>query len=246
MSCRVTHEATAAGFGHGTLGSRRRAEVKPVEKLATTTAPDGSVVTLYRHDGACLMVVDGIELMSTRRVNSEVQLAQLACASLSAVPASSVLIGGLGFGLTLRAALPLLAGDARVLVAELLGDVILWNRNPEWPLASDVMTDPRVSIVHADVAVVLRENVGQFDAIMLDVDNGAESFTTGSNRKLYGEKGIRTAKAALRPGGRLAYWSVDTEPAFVRALKREGLRVSVQKVRSHATSGGYNAIILAQ
>jgi hypothetical protein len=78
------------------------------------------------------------------------------------------------------------------------------------------------------------------------VDNGAESFTTGSNKRLYGEKGIRLAAAALTPGGTLAYWSVDSEPAFVRALKREGLTTAVHKVRSHATSGGFNHIILAR
>ena len=220
--------------------------MKPVEKLATAAAPDGSVVTLYRHDGAYLMVVDGVELMSTRRVHSEMQLAALACATLQGKAGASVLIGGLGFGATLRAALDLLAPDARVVVAEIMQDVIDWNLHPDWVLAGDAMRDPRVVMRRADVIDLLRDNVGAFDAIMLDVDNGAESFTTGSNRKLYGEKGIRQAAAALKPGGTLAYWAVDTENAFVRALKREGLSTAVHKVRSHATSGGYNCIILAR
>lgn len=220
--------------------------MKPVEKLATAAAPDGSVVTLYRHDGAYLMVVDGVELMSTRRVHSEVQLAALACATLQGTAGASVLIGGLGFGATLRAALDLLVPDARVVVAEIMQEVIDWNLHPDWALAGVAMRDPRVVMRRSDVIDLLRENVGAFDAIMLDVDNGAESFTTGSNRKLYGEKGIRQAAAALKPGGTLAYWSVDTENAFVRALKREGLSTAVHKVRSHATSGGYNCIILAR
>jgi spermidine synthase len=220
--------------------------VKPVEKLASASAPDGSVVTLYRHDGAYLMVVGGIELMSTRRIHSEVQLAALACAQAKGTPAASVLIGGLGFGATLRAALELLAPDARVVVAEIMSEVIDWNLTPDWPLAGEAMHDPRVVMRRADVIEVLRDNPGTFDAIMLDVDNGAESFTTGSNKKLYGEKGIRQAAAALKPGGTLAYWSVDTENAFVRALKREGLTTAVHKVRSHATSGGYNCVILAR
>ncbi|HYW52302.1 MAG TPA: hypothetical protein VE861_16930 [Gemmatimonadaceae bacterium] len=219
--------------------------MKPTEKLASTTAPDGSVVTLYRHDGSYMMVVDGIELMSTRRVHSEVQLAELSCRALQTMPACAVLIGGLGFGFTLRATLALLPENARVVVAELLADVIAWNRHTDWALAADALRDPRVEVKCADVANTLRENVGGFDAIMLDVDNGAESFTTGSNRSLYGEKGIRAAMAALRPGGRLAYWSVDSEPAFVRALKREGLTVAVHRVRSHATSGGHNTVIVA-
>ena len=220
--------------------------MKPVEKLAATTAPDGSVVTLYRHDGAYLMVVDGIELMSTRRVHSEVRLATLACTPLRTAAAPRVLIGGLGFGATLKAALELLPPDASVMVAEILPDVITWNRNGEWALAGDAMNDARVDVRRADVADVQREHPATFDAIMLDVDNGAESFTTGSNKKLYGEKGIRTAMAALRPGGILAYWSVDAEPAFVRELKRVGLTVSVHRARSHATSGGYNSIIVAR
>ncbi|MBC7843401.1 MAG: spermidine synthase [Gemmatimonadaceae bacterium] len=219
--------------------------MKPTETLATATAPDGSRLTLYRHDGAYLMVVNGIELMSTRRTHSEVRLAELVCALLGTAPAPSVLIGGLGFGATLAAALRLLPADATVTVAELVADVIAWNRHPEWALAGESLVDPRVRIVHADVAHVLRTSIGAYDAIMMDVDNGAESFTTGSNRKLYNESGIRAAIAALKPGGQVAYWSVDSEPAFVRALKRLGLSVAVHRTRSHATSGGFNSIIVA-
>lgn len=218
--------------------------MKPTERLASAIAPDGSVLTLYRHDGSYMMVVDGIELMSTRRVHSEVQLAELVCAPLQSTPGASVLIGGLGFGFTLTEALRLLAADARVLVAEIMREVIDWNLHADWPLAGPAMHDPRATVVREDVATVLRANIGAFDAIMLDVDNGAESFTTGSNKKLYGEKGIRAAMAALRPGGRLAYWSVDAEPSFVKALKRAGLGVKVHRVRSHATSGGFNCVIV--
>lgn len=218
--------------------------MKPTERLASATAPDGSVLTLYRHDGSYLMVVDGIELMSTRRVHSELQLAALVCTPLSQQAGASVLIGGLGFGFTLTEALRLLPDDSHVIVAEIMREVIEWNQHPDWPLAGAAMHDARVTVLRDDVANVLRANVGAFDAIMLDIDNGAESFTTGSNRKLYGEKGIRTAIAALRPGGRLAYWSVDTEPAFVKALKAAGLKVSVHKVRSHLTSGGFNSVIV--
>jgi spermidine synthase len=218
--------------------------MKPTETLATATAPDGSRLVLYRHDGAYLMVVDGIELMSTRRVHSEIRLAELACESLRGAAAASVLIGGLGFGATLVAALALLPPDARVTVAELVADVIAWNRNRDWALANAALEDPRVILKHDDVANVLRNNPAAFDAILMDVDNGAESFTTGSNKKLYGEKGIHAAITALKPGGTLAYWSVDSEPAFVKSLKRAGLAVRVERVRSHATSGGYNTIIL--
>ena len=218
--------------------------MKPTETLASATAPDGSRLVLYRHDGNYLMVVNGVELMSTRRVHSEVQLAELVCSPLQHSAAASVLIGGLGFGATLTAALRVLPSDARVVVAELVRDVITWNAHPEWALAGASMRDPRVTIVHDDVGNVLRNNPGAFDAILMDVDNGAESFTTGSNKKLYAEKGVKAAVAALRDGGRLAYWSVDTEPSFVKALRRLGLTVDVKRVRSHATSGGFNSIII--
>ncbi len=220
--------------------------MKPTETLATATAPDGSRLVLYRHDGNYLMVVDGVELMSTRRVHSEVQLAELVCTPLHQTAGASVLIGGLGFGATLTAALRVLAHDARVVVAELVRDVITWNEHPDWALAGASMRDPRVTILHDDVANLLRNNPSAFNAILMDVDNGAESFTTGSNKKLYAEKGIKAAVAALRPGGRLAYWSVDTEPAFVKSLRRMGLTVTVHRVRSHATSGGFNSIIVVQ
>jgi len=222
------------------------AHVKPTEKLGETTAPDGAIINLYRHDGAYVMVVDGIELMSTRRVQSEVQLAELVCAPLKAAVAPSVLIGGLGFGMTLQAALRVLPADARVVVSEIVPDVVTWNLNSDWALAGAAMHDPRVTVRTMDVYQVMRENIGAYDAVMLDVDNGAESFTTGSNKKLYGEKGIRTGIAALKPGGRLAYWSVDSEPTFVKALRRAGLTVSVHRIRSHATSGGFNSVIVAR
>jgi spermidine synthase len=218
--------------------------MKPTEKLGTTKAPDGSALTLYRHDGAYMIVVNGVELMSTRRTHSEEQLARLVCEPLATTPGVRVLVGGLGFGATLRVVLDLLAPDAQVVVAEILRDVIAWNRNPEFALAHESLGDARVTVQCDDVRNVLRDNVGGFDAIMLDVDNGAESLTTGSNRKLYGEKGIATAIAALRPGGRVAYWSVDTEPQFVKALQRAGLRVETDRVRAHATSGGYNVVIV--
>ena len=219
--------------------------MKPTETLAHATTPDGARLTLHRHDGAYMIRLDGVELMSTRRVHSEQQLAVLACASLGATAGATVLVGGLGFGFTVRAALALLAPDARVVVAELLREVVEWNLNPDWPLAADALADSRVAIVRDDVANVLRASPDTFDAILLDVDNGAESFTTKGNRTLYGHRGIRLAVSALRAGGVLAYWSVDAEPAFVKSLQAAGLVVAVHRVRSHATSGGFNAVLLA-
>ena len=204
------------------------------------------MLTLYRHDGSYQLRVNGVELMTTRRVNSEVRLADVACAPLAGAGGVRVLIGGLGFGFTLRAALKTLAPDAAVVVAEIVGAVIDWNRNPAYALSHEALADPRVNLRHADVLDVLRESPVSFDAIMLDVDNGAEPLTTSGNARLYNNAGIRLAIAALRPRGRLVYWSAQADPQFVQALERAGLRVETQKIRSHQPVGGYYALFIAQ
>jgi spermidine synthase len=216
--------------------------VKKFECLEQATAPDGTVLTLHRHDATYTVRANGEELMSTRRHHSEERLAELTCAALRERPGARVLIGGLGLGFTLRAALAALAADARVVVAELVAAVIAWNANPAYPLAGDALRDPRVELRHADVVDVLRDGAGQYDAIMLDVDNGAAPMTTAGNARLYGDAGIREAIAALRPGGRLAYWSPDADPAFDRALRRAGLTVAVTRARAHTTSGPRHAL----
>ncbi len=220
--------------------------MKPTECLGTAAAPDGTVLALYRHDGAYSIRVGGVELMSTRRHRSEDRLAELACAPLAHTPGARVLIGGLGLGFTLRAALGLLAADARVVVAELVAGVIAWNRTPEYGLAGAALDDPRVTLRHADVAELLREGPGAYDAVLLDVDNGAAAFTTAGNAALYGDAGVRAAAAALRPGGRLAYWSADDDPRFEAVLRATGLSVEAVRVRAHATAGGPHTLLLAR
>jgi spermidine synthase len=220
--------------------------VKRVERLGETTAPDGTVLTLYRHDGAYSIRVDGVELMSTRRHHSEDVLAETVCLPLQHTPGVHALIGGLGLGFTLMAALRSLASDARVVVAEIVRGVIDWNTNADYALAGDALRDPRVELRHGDVADVLGESRGRFDAIMLDVDNGAAPLTTAGNARLYRGAGIRLAAAALRPGGRLAYWSAQADPAFETALRRAGLAVQTTRVRAHATAGGWHTLLIAR
>lgn len=220
--------------------------MKRVERLGEATAPDGSVLTLYRHDGAYSIRVDGEELMSTRRHHSEDVLAELVCAPLREQMGARVLIGGLGLGFTLRAALRSLAADARVVVAEIVEGVIRWNRDPALGLASDALADPRVDLRHDDVANVLAVNPGAFDAVMLDVDNGAAALTTRGNAGLYRAEGIRRAMAALRPGGRLAYWSAGEDPAFETALRRAGLSVEVTRARAHPSLKSWHTIFVAR
>lgn len=220
--------------------------MKKIERLDATTTPDGTVLTLYRHDGAYAIRVGGVELMSTRRHHSEDRLAELVCAPLQATPGARALVGGLGLGFTLTAALRILPADAQVVVAELVAGIISWNENPDYALAGAALRDTRVDLRHADVVTVLEENPGAFDAIMLDVDNGAEPLSTAANAPLYRIAGIRMASAALRPGGRIAYWSAGDDPTFATALRDAGLLVEVARARAHATSGGWHTLFVAR
>ncbi|MEP7380638.1 MAG: hypothetical protein ABI910_03075 [Gemmatimonadota bacterium] len=220
--------------------------MKPFELLEEARAPDGTALTLHRHDGSYIMRVNGVELMSSRRSQSEIRLAELVCAPLRDRPGVRVVIGGLGLGFTLQAALRLLATDARIVVVEIVQEVIDWNRNPRYALSGAAMDDPRVEVVRDDVANVLRNNPASFDAIMVDVDNGAESLTTAGNAHLYVDAGIRQAVDAMAPGGALAYWSADADPRFVKTLHRAGLEVETQRVRAHTTAGGFYTLYVAR
>lgn len=220
--------------------------MKRVERLGEAKTPDGTTLTLYRHDGAYLIRADGVELMSTRRHKSEDALAEIVCAPLRGKPGVRALIGGLGLGFTLRAALASLAPDARVVVAEIVKGVIDWNRKPEFGISDDLLSDERVDLRHADVADVLRANPAQFDAIMLDVDNGADPLTTSGNAQLYGAEGIRITTAALAPGGSVAWWSAQADPNFAKALRGAGLAVEVVKVHAHGNSGSQHTLFVAQ
>src|SRR5262249_25019885 len=159
-----------------------------------------------------------------------------------------VLIGGLGMGFTLRAALDILPADAIVRVAELVPAVVDWNRGPLAPQANHPLDDPRVEVIEADVAEVIRAAAGQnaasfkaagrpasqdrFDAILLDVDNGPIALTAASNAALYAARGLTAARAALRPGGTLAVWSATDDSAFERRLQAAGFRVQRHRVQA--------------
>lgn len=219
--------------------------VKKLERLDEARTPDGTVLALYRHDGDYLIRADGAELMSTRHHHSEDALAELACRPLREYAATRVLIGGLGLGFTLKAALRILPADAVVVVAELMRAVIDWNERPDYGLAGAALRDPRVELRHGDVALVLRERATAWDAIMLDVDNGPDPMTTSGNGALYGDAGVRMSAEALRPGGRLVYWSAQDDRKFERTLRRAGLAVSTSRVWSHGTSGVLHTLFVA-
>ena len=208
--------------------------------------PDGKTISLHEHDGSYMIRVDGVPLMSTRQHASEEKLAELACARVRGIRGARVLIGGLGFGFTLRAALATVGDDATVVVAEILSAVIVWNRNAAFRLAADAVADPRVTVLQQDIGEAIRKARGRFDAIILDVDNGPAALSTDGNRRLYDSSGLRDARAALRPGGRLALWSVAPDAAFERLMMQAGFRVEVQRCRSHVSSGRWHTLYIGR
>ena len=215
--------------------------------LDQATTPDGRPMTLHEHDGVFMIRVDGVELMSTRQHHSEEKLAELACAHLQTRTfAASVLIGGLGLGFTLRAALQNLGPNAAVVVVELMPDVIRWNEKPDYKLSADAIADPRVEVIAGDVVDVLKKCRGQFDAIILDVDNGASGLTVAANSRLYSTSGLAMIRAALRPDGCLAVWSADADPAFVERMGQGGFTVTVERARTHATGGSWNTLFIGR
>lgn len=209
-----------------------------------TLTPDGKTVILLEHDGSYSIRVDGAELMSTRQHASEEKIAELACAHLTGKRRTRVLIGGLGFGFTLKSALSSAPRDATVVVAELLAPVIAWNRNRSLPFAFDAMADHRVIVLQQDVGGVIRDSPNSFDSMILDVDNGPNALSTGGNVRLYDLTGLQLARAALRPSGWVAIWSVKPDQAFERLMIRAGFKVDVQRCRSRLNAGGWHTLFL--
>jgi spermidine synthase len=191
----------------------------------------------FHHDGNYVIRVDGIELMSTRVHGSEEQLAELALQRLGPRPGARVLVGGLGMGFTLARALELVDNDAIVTVAELVPEVVTWNRELFAEHARHPLRDPRTRLVVGDVGRVLAAGSGAFDAVLLDVDNGPEGLSRPANSSLYDELGLDQARTALRPGGVLAIWSSWPAPTFTSRLRRSGFDVAEHRVRARRTKG---------
>lgn len=219
--------------------------MKPWTILGRTRTPDGTELTLARHTSEYAILANGQSLMSSRVHASEEALARLGCGRARTLPRPCVLVGGLGMGFTLRQALDCLPPAARVVVAELAPDVVAWNRGPLGALATHPLDDPRVRVEERDVAATMRSSPGQFDAILLDVDNGPVALTTSSNAGLYDRHGVAAARAALRPGGVLAVWSARDDRRFERRLRTAGFSVQHTLVRSRLSGGSRHTILVA-
>jgi spermidine synthase len=217
--------------------------VTPRELIDVAEVPGGEPLRLFRRGGDFMIVLERNELMSSRMSGSEIALAEQTIARLGPRKKPRLLIGGYGMGFTLRAALAALPAEAEIYLIELIPQIIEWARGPMAELAAGCLDDPRVELVLGDVADEIRESPGDYDAILLDVDNGPEGLTSEFNDQLYTQRGLRAAKAALRPGGILAVWSAFKDPAFTRRLERAGFAVDEVSVRARTNGKGPKHVI---
>ena len=217
--------------------------MQPTRVLDLVVTPDGRELVLSRRGDAFHIHVDRYELMASRGHGSEEELARLALAALPERQAPRVLVGGLGMGYTLRAALDALGPEATVVVAEVFAAVVAWNEGVLGALARQPLRDPRVRVVQADVADAVAREGGRFDAILLDVDNGPEALTLEGNGRLYTPAGLRSLHAALAPAGVLAVWSADDEPRFAHRLERTGFQVATRFARARPGGRGARHVV---
>lgn len=205
--------------------------------IDTAQIPGGGELRLYRRAEEYSIMLGGNELMNSRLSGSEEALATLVCERIGGRADPKLLIGGLGMGFTLRAALAALGPDARIEVAELVPAVIAWARGPLAPLFGGSLADSRVQLIEADVAGLIDTARG-YDAILLDVDNGPDGLIRSANDRLYSRRGLAVAKDALKPGGILAIWSAAPDPAFKRRLIEAAFRVEETTVRARSNGKG--------
>jgi spermidine synthase len=217
--------------------------VKPLQLLGQVLSRDGTVLKLVHRSDEYIILANGKSLMSSRMHGSEEALATFACGRAQTLAQPSVLIGGLGMGFTLRATLDLLPPEATVVVAEIVPAVVEWNRGPLAPLAGNPLEDPRVRVEMDDVAVTLSSRPAQFDAVLLDVDNGPAALAASTNDGLYDDRGIAAAFAALKMDGVLAVWSAREDRKFEQRLRHGRFEVEVQRVRGRLNKGGPRHII---
>jgi spermidine synthase len=218
--------------------------VIPWSLIDTAQVPGGDgELRLMRRGAEFSIMLGQNQLMNSRLSGSEQALATIACGRIKSLKRPHLLIGGLGMGFTLRAALAVLGAGALVVVAELIPAVYEWARGPMAELFGDSLTDPRVSLREADVVDLIRSSPSAYDAILLDVDNGPDGLTRDANNALYDPGGLRAAHGALRPGGVLAVWSSGPDLKFTKRLREAGFEVEEIKVRANGSRGGARHVI---
>jgi spermidine synthase len=215
----------------------------PWSHLDTAQVSGGGELRLMRRGAEFSIRLGHNELMNSRLSGSEEALATISCERIRARERPQILIGGLGMGFTLRAALTTLGSEAQVVVAELVPAVVAWARGPMAEVFGESLTDPRVSIREADVSDLIHSARSTYDAILLDVDNGPEGLTRKTNDMLYDIAGLSAAHAALRADGVLAVWSARPDPNFTQRLGKTGFDVEEVPLRANGPRGGARHII---
>ena len=217
--------------------------MKPRIKIATARTLDEGEMVLYEHDREFSIWINGQELMNSRQHESELELARLGCAALAGRGAPRVLIGGLGLGYTLRQTLDVLGPGAEVVVGELWGAVVEWNRKFLGELNGHPLEDERVDLRTGDVVELISRSKSKFDAILLDIDNGPSALTAPENRYLYGREGIRACRGALREKGRLALWSPEPNKSFEQLLVSCHFHVRRYRVPAYKKSNSQSRFV---
>ncbi len=213
------------------------------ELLGTAQVPGGEELKLFKHDRDFMIVLGHNELMSTRMRTSEEALATMTIERLEGRRAPHLLVGGYGMGFTLRAALARLDKDARIIVAELVPEIIDWAIGPMAEVTAGCLDDRRVRLVRGDVAEAILLAPEPLDAILLDVDNGPDGLVRAANDRIYSPVGLAAAKRALRPGGVLAVWSAAPDAGFTRRLRSSGLKVDEVSISARPNGKGPRHVI---
>lgn len=223
--------------------------MKPLNKLAIATIPNnGGELTLFRREDEFSIRLSGMrgELMNSRVYNSEQELAKLGCAHIRNKNNAEVLVGGLGMGYTLASALECVTASSRVTVAELIPEVVEWNKGPLGECAGKPLADSRSHVRLGDIAELIKIQQSNFDAILLDVDNGPDGITHSDNDWLYSTSGLGALYNCLSPDGMLAVWSARADSRFTIKLKKAGFSVAVRTVRARPGKGSRHTIFLAK
>ena len=208
--------------------------MKPSVTLAQTRTPAGGQLTLQEHDGQHYLKINGKQLMSTTATTSELLLARVSCEPLRRAAAPRVLIGGLGLGFTLRKVAGLLGRGAVIHVAELIPEVVDWNRQFLLGVNGDLLSDPRVEIFVEDAFdVIRRASKSPYDSILLDLDNGPTGFVKGQNSRIYDRGGFTLIGRALKPSGSVAFWSACEDASFLQRLSGAGFQVEVFEAKAY-------------
>ncbi|TPI33446.1 hypothetical protein FJW08_05595 [Mesorhizobium sp. B3-2-1] len=218
----------------------------PWIQLDSAKTPDGRQELRLKRRGSEFSIMLGTnELMNSRLSGSEEALAKLSCQRIAGHLQPRIMIGGLGMGFTLRAALAELGNNAEIIVAELVPAVVAWARGPMAEIFAGSLDDSRVTIRETDVGQLIRSEAGAWDAILLDVDNGPEGIVHKGNDALYSAAGLSAARTALKPGGVLAVWSQGPDAGFTRRLKQAGFAVEEVNTRAYGKRGARHVIWIA-